>query len=75
MTPDDLSPADRGLAQAAMTRIYLGRLQRLEWDRQFVRDRVTGLVRPRIYALKKFERVPGGRRLDAPDQDSSKESA
>jgi hypothetical protein len=74
VTPDDLSPADRELAQAAMTRIYLGRLQRLEWDRQFVRDRVTGLVRPRIYALKKFERLPGGRRLEALDQDPSKES-
>lgn len=57
MTPEDLSPADRELAQSALARIYLARLKRLEWDRQFLRERVTGLVRPRIYTLKKFERL------------------
>ena len=70
MTPEDLSPADRVLAQSALARIYLGRLRRLEWDRQFLRERVTGLVRPRIYTLKKFQRLPGGPALEAIDPDS-----
>jgi hypothetical protein len=64
VTPEDL-PADRVLAQAAaLTRIYLGRLQRLEWDRHSVRDLVTSLGRPRIYTVRQLERQPGGRALD-----------
>jgi hypothetical protein len=54
MTPDDLTPRDRELAQEALARIYEARLKRREWAREFVRDPATKLVRPRVYALKKF---------------------
>lgn len=31
VTPEDLTPADRELAQLALLRIYLGRLKRAQW--------------------------------------------
>jgi hypothetical protein len=42
--------------QGAKIRQHLGRLNRAKWDREFLRDRVTGIVRPRVYALKRFDR-------------------
>lgn len=45
MTPEDLTPADRELAQLAMVRIYLARQARAEWARQHQREPVTDIVR------------------------------
>jgi uncharacterized protein (UPF0335 family) len=54
MSPDDLTVADREIAQDALVRIYVARLERLEWDRQYLRDRVTNIKRARIRRLSKF---------------------
>jgi hypothetical protein len=56
VSPDDLSPADRELAQLALLRIHLGRLSRAEWHRQYSRERYTHVKRIRPYVLKRDDR-------------------
>lgn len=53
MTPEDLMPADRELAQVALLRIYLARNARVQWDRYFLREPVTHLARPRLQTKPK----------------------
>lgn len=52
MTGEDLSPADRELAQAVLMKLYLSRRgldARAEWAKLFVRRDPGGEVRPRQY--------------------------
>lgn len=55
MTPDDLSPADRELAQHWIMKLYLKARQldhRGYWARNYVREPVTGYAKPRLHAVK-----------------------
>jgi hypothetical protein len=56
MTADDLTPAQREEIQSCWLRQYLGRKNRAMWDREYRRERYTGLVRARIYR----KRATGG---------------